>query len=151
MYFARIIAQPSVDFATLLGASYEALKEKLFTDSNKPVTDFEKFLICLSRLNNPNEARQYLPYLFPHFSVSVLVAYPINDQTLVTTLCADMAIAAREVGSGVLAVITGSLLEWQTTLREGSDQQHALFCSIVDQFDAAGLPHPCHTPKAFLR
>lgn len=147
MNTARIIAQPSVDFDTLLGVAYEVFSEKLFTDGNKPVTDIEKFLTCLARLNNPGEDRQYLPYLFPHISVSVLAAYHIDDQSLVTTICADMSIAAREVGGGVLAVITGKLDEWHRVLTEGTQRDHVLFWSIVHEFDAHRLPHPCHTPR----
>lgn len=147
MIDARLINQPSIDFATFLGIANEALGYSPAGKSDasaRKLSDAEKFLSCLEALHNPKAAPGLYPHLLNHVSFSVLIAADERDLLDILSAASGMSFVTTETRArGIqLCVVSGSLAQWRSAVIGGTQVRgecQALYCKILTLFEQAGL------------
>jgi hypothetical protein len=138
-----LINRPAIDFGVFLGVSTQVLgySPAAATQSRRELTDTERFLSCLAAMRDPQAAAGLPPKLFTHVAFSIFVV--ADDQDMLDILCcAGMPFAvadtvARNVQAAVVsgtlaqwrdAVVSGSSLDVEPTVRRCFNKLHGLFC-----------------------
>lgn len=142
------IAQPAVEFNTLLATCNEAFDHSVTTgidSTEKNLSTSEKFISILSYMRDPNASVGLIPNLLTHVSFSVLTVADDMDILDILEACSGMAFtyAPTKHRSILMAVITGTVQQWRDAVVTGTKHQQATIRSAFNQihnlFVEAGL------------
>lgn len=146
---ALLIQTPAIDFATFLGLSQQALGYNPAAAADaSPLerSDAERFLTCLAALRDRRASAGLAPHLLTHVSFSVLVAADDRDMLDILQVAAGMPFVVTDtlVRGIQLAVITGTLAQWQNAVESGCAREselnvRAFFNRVTTLFETAGL------------
>ena len=143
---AVLIAGPAIDFNTLLGLTYKALRRNIAGASDaspRKMVDAEKFLTCLAALRGEDSA--ITPDLLSHVSFSVLVIADEHDLLSVLEIAGGMSFVHTLADSNIaMAVITGTLAQWKDAVVSGTNEAtdpavRTCYSKILWLLDQAGL------------
>lgn len=144
-----LIQQPAVDFTRFLTISLDALGQNLASASDsspKQQSDAERFLSCLAAMQDERAPAGIRPALMGHVSFSALVVMDDRDALGILQASGGMPIVVAEtVKRGiVLAVMTGTLAQWQVAVKTGTDPDQdanvrACYGKLLVLFEQAGL------------
>lgn len=144
-----LVQQPAIDFATLLGASQQALGYSPGAKADqvrRDMSDSERFVSCLSAFHDPQAPAGWTPNLFSHVSFSVLLLVDERDLLDIIEASPGMAIVTADTlaRSTMLAVMTGTLAQWRDAVISGAKQDaqfnvRSCFCDVKTLFEQQGL------------
>jgi hypothetical protein len=144
---AVLITAPTIDFATLLGLTHQALGYNIAgvaDASHRKMVDAEKFLSCLAAFKQ--EFGEITPNLLSHVSFSVLVIADERDLLDILERTSGMSFVRAEttVPNVNVAVVTGTLGQWRDAVTSGTREVtpptvRTCYSKILLLFDRAGL------------
>lgn len=142
---AIIIGRPEVDFPAFLGVASKVLgysPAAAGDASGKRLAEATRFLGCLAALRNEKAPAELVPKYLHHVSFSVLLVADERDMMDILECASSMAFVTAEttVRGVLMAVVTGTLAQWQGAVVSGSsldtlpvvrfifNRIHGLFC-----------------------
>jgi len=142
---AVIIGRTDIDFPTFVGIASKVLgysPAAAGDTSGKRLADATRFLGCLAALRDEKAPAELTPKYLHHVSFSVLLIADEQDIMEVLECVSSMAFVTAEttVRGVLMAVVTGTLTQWQGAVVSGSapdissvvrflfNRVHGLFC-----------------------
>jgi hypothetical protein len=144
---AVLITQPTVDFATLIAVSHQALGYSIATASDasrKQQHAAERFLSLLAAMRDRAAPAGLSPNLLHHVSFSVLIAADELDTIEILECASGMPFVSVEtLTRGIqLNIVSGTLAQWRDAVVSGTRRSGAvqtLYCQIMGLFEAHNL------------
>lgn len=142
---AIIVGRTGVDFPTFLGVASKVLGYSPATAgdaSGKRLSDATRFLGCLAALRDEKAPVELTPKYLHHVSFSIMLIADEQDMVEILECVSSMAFvtAVTTVRGMLMAVVTGTLAQWQEAVVSGSavdtapvvrflfNRIHGLFC-----------------------
>jgi hypothetical protein len=141
-----LIAQPSIDFNTLLGITHEALGRNIAANADnahRKVSPSEKFVMCMASMTSQD---QITANLLSHVSFTILII--IDDYSVLDIINVASGMSFISTDSDVsgcsLVVMTGTLAQWRDAVASGTSRSainavRNCYSKILVLFDQLGL------------
>jgi hypothetical protein len=144
---AVLISEPSIDFATLLGLTHEALGQNIAEaadDSHRKLCPSEKYLTCLATMADVSSV--ITPRLLSHVSFGFLIVVDSHEVVSILNVAVGMPfVSVATLMNGCdLIVLTGTLAQWRDAIASGTSKAsqsivRACYSRILHIFDQMGL------------
>ena len=120
-----LISTPQIDFSALTGVCLQVLGYSPLRAADatfREMSEAEKFLSCLSAIQDSKAAAGFTAYLLSHVSFSLFLVADDRDLLAMLERCSGMAfVTADTVVRGVMAaVVSGTLAQWHDAVVAGS-------------------------------
>jgi hypothetical protein len=121
-----LIAEPKVDFDTLVKGCNEALNHSVtrgVDNTVKNLSEGERFISILNEMANPGSIVGLSPALLPHLFYSVLSVAGLFDMMNIWACCPNMAFTHTEskVRDLYIGVTSGTMDRWRDAVITGSN------------------------------
>jgi hypothetical protein len=144
---AVLITQPTVDFATLIAVSHQALGYSIASASDasrKQQHEAERFLSLLAAMRDRAAPAGLTPNLLYHVSFSMLIAADELDTIEILECAAGMPFVSVEtLTRGIqLNIVSGTLAQWRDAVVSGTRRTgvvQTLYCQIMGLFEGHNL------------
>jgi hypothetical protein len=144
---AVLISEPSIDFATLLGLTHEALGQNIADAadaSHRKLCPAEKYLTCLAAMGDMSSL--ITPRLLSHVSFGFLIVVDRHEVVNILNVAVGMPfVSVDTLMSGCeLIILTGTLAQWRDAIASGTSKGappivRACYSIILRIFDQMGL------------
>jgi hypothetical protein len=144
---AVLISEPSIDFATLLGLTHEALGQNVAEAadvSHRKLCPSEKYLTCLATMADSQSI--ITPRLLSHVSFGFLVVVDTHELIDILNVAVGMSfVSVPTLMAGCdIIIITGTLAQWRDAIASGTSKAtqptvRACYSKILWIFDQMGL------------